>query len=120
HLILSHMRLVVMVAMRYRRQEDPAELIAIGIGGLMKSVDAFDVDHRDSFTAVATAWISNTILAYLKHESYRQHERLPGGALARHRGRAISPADEQDVSRLLDGLSEKESEVICLRYGVDG
>ncbi len=57
-LVGSHMRLVVKVAMRYRRYSVPIEdLISEGAIGLMKAVERFDPDRGFRLSTYALWWI---------------------------------------------------------------
>ncbi len=57
-LIASHMRLVVKVAMQYRRYTVPVEdLISEGTMGLMKAVERFDPDRGFRLSTYALWWI---------------------------------------------------------------
>lgn len=48
---------------------DRRELVATGLIGLIKSVDAFDIDKNNKFATYAVRCINNEILAFINRES---------------------------------------------------
>lgn len=65
-LVSSHMRLVVKLAMQYRRYSVPVEdLISEGTIGLMKSVERFDPDRGFRLSTYALWWIRAAMTDYV-------------------------------------------------------
>lgn len=66
-IILHNTRLVLNVALKYSSMPyELKELIAVGMLGLTKSVDAFDINKNSCFSTYAGVGIENAICAFMK------------------------------------------------------
>ena len=65
-LILSNLRLVLKIALAYRRANVPlVDLLQEGIGGLMQAVEHFDEQRGFKFSTYAVHWIRQAISRYI-------------------------------------------------------
>lgn len=138
-LIEYNLRLVAHVAKKYQSaEEDMEELISIGTIGLIKAVDTFDQEKASKLATYAARCVENEILMYMRVKKKLQRETSyyePIGTdkegneiqLLDIMESAERPALEQiglkddtrKVYELLDQiLSERERQVIIMRYGL--
>ena len=92
---------------RYQIKEinqDPEELLSIGLTGLMKSIDTYDPQKGASFSTYATVCIRNEILMYLRKEKKQEY-----------RVSLESYMDEKETTLRKDFLKE-EKENFTLQY----
>ena len=140
-LIEHNLRLVAHVAKKYQNSgEDLEDLISIGTIGLIKAISTFDHTRCARLSTYAARCIDNELLMMFR--SKKKHSReisLYEPIGTDKEGNEISlldiiespPVDiveeystREDIrfliSVLKDTLSEKEYQVICLRYGLFG
>lgn len=140
-LIERNLRLVAHVVKKYQSlDEDLDDLISIGTIGLIKAVSTFDSKKATRLSTYAARCIDNELLMMLRSKKKHSKEVSLYDPIGTDReGNEISlldiiespPLDVvelystnqniQLLSRLLDScLSDKEYQVICLRYGLFG
>ena len=140
-LIEHNLRLVAHVAKKYQNTgEDLEDLISIGTIGLIKAISTFDVDRSARLSTYAARCIDNELLMMLRSRKKCSREVSLYEPIGTDKeGNEISlldiiespPVDiveeystREDIrfliSVLKDALSEKEYQVICLRYGLFG
>ena len=140
-LIERNMRLVAHVAKKYQNPEDEMEdLISIGTIGLIKAINTFDHTRCARLSTYAARCIDNELLMMFRaKKKYSREISLYEPIGTDKEGNEISlldivespPVDiveqysvREDIRFLLcalkDTLSQKEYQVICLRYGLFG
>ena len=140
-LIERNMRLVAHVAKKYQNPEDEMEdLISIGTIGLIKAISTFDPCRTSKLSTYAARCIDNELLMMLRARKKRSREVSLYEPIGTDReGNEISlldiiespPVDvvedcfqKDSISHLLSHipqiLTQKEYEVICCRYGLNG
>ena len=140
-LIEHNLRLVAHVAKKYQNTgEDLEDLISIGTIGLIKAISTFDIDRSARLSTYAARCIDNELLMMLRSRKKCSREVSLYEPIGTDKeGNEISlldiiespPVDiveeystQEDIrfliSILKDALSEKEYQVICLRYGLFG
>ena len=140
-LIERNLRLVAHIARKYvNAEEDMEDLISIGTIGLIKAVDSFDPNKNPRLAAYAARCIDNELLMMLRSKKKTSREVSLFEPIGTDReGNEISLLDvmeqeqpdiveEMEKARrlgelygLLDSeLSEREREVLTLRYGLVG
>ncbi len=139
-LIERNLRLVVYIARRFENTGINIEdLISIGTIGLIKSINTYDADKNIKLATYASRCIENEILMFLRKTSNRRsevsfdeplntdwdgNELLLSDILGTDSDMVMRPM-EDDVDRklLLDAvekLSEREREIIVMRFGLGG
>ncbi|MBR1391940.1 MAG: RNA polymerase sporulation sigma factor SigK [Lachnospiraceae bacterium] len=138
-LIERNMRLVAHVAKKYQNvNEEMEDLISIGTIGLMKAVDTFREDRGSRLATYAARCIDNELLMYFRS----RRKNAKGVSLYEpigtdKEGNQIHLMDiventEPDVIELMEMdknvrrlyellpqvLTERERQIICLRYGL--
>lgn len=140
-LILHNMRLVAHVARKYLSSEEESEdLISIGTIGLIKAVDSFDFHYGSRFATYAIRCIDNEILMHLRGRRKTRGEvsmyepvgtDKEGNQLALY---DTLECEDEDITEYLERqdyihcimehlpgvLDERESYIICRRYGLFG
>ena len=139
-LIERNLRLVVYTAQKFDNTGSNIEdLISIGTIGLIKAVSSFDNSKNIKLATYASRCIENEILMHLRKISKIKKEVSldePLNTDAEGNELCISDIlscedDEVDVSMdkqdekddlkmVLNGLNEKEKEIMCMRYGLSG
>ncbi|MBR5236859.1 MAG: RNA polymerase sporulation sigma factor SigK [Clostridia bacterium] len=141
-LIEHNLRLVAHVAKKYTQIPggDSDDLISIGTIGLIKAINSFDGAKSTKLATYAARCIENEILMYMRASKKMQQEVSLQDCLGHDSdGNEITfmdilTAEEDDVAekadlnidirklyRYLDAvLSEREKEIIILRYGLKG
>ena len=139
-LIEHNLRLVVYIARRFENTAVNIEdLISIGAIGLIKAVNTFKSSKTVKLATYASRCIENEILMYLRKNSasrgdvsideplntdYDGNELLLSDILGTDADEAIRPleddADREMLMRAIDTLSEREKNIILLRYGFVG
>ena len=139
-LIERNLRLVVYIARRFENTGINIEdLISIGTIGLIKSINTYRTDKNIKLATYASRCIENEILMYLRKNSAQRtevsldeplntdwdgNELLLSDVLGTEADTVMRPIEE-DVDRqlleaALEKLSEREREIIVLRFGLSG
>ena len=136
-LIERNLRLVAHVAKKYQNvDEDMEDLISIGCIGLIKAVDTFDAG-KGRLATYACRCIDNELLMLLRSKKRTSREvslfepigqDKEGNEIhlvdAKKLLASIEESKDRDVSRLIyaldTGLSDREKEILVLRYGLGG
>ena len=139
-LIEHNLRLVVYIARRFENTAVNIEdLISIGAIGLIKAVNTFKSSKTVKLATYASRCIENEILMYLRKNSasrgdvsideplntdYDGNELLLSDILGTDADEVSRPleddADREMLMRAIDTLSEREKNIILLRYGFVG
>jgi RNA polymerase sporulation-specific sigma factor len=140
-LIERNMRLVAHIIKKYQGlEEDLDDLISIGTIGLIKAVSTFDMDKSTRLSTYAARCIDNELLMMLRARKKRSREVSIYDPIGTDKeGNEINLLDIMEappfdvveqytlneniglLSEYLDScLSEKEYEIIKLRYGLFG
>ena len=140
-LIERNLRLVAYIAKKYNTgDKDLEDLISIGTIGLIKGIDSFDESKNIRLATYAARCIDNELLMMLRSEKKTAKDVYLYDSIGKDKeGNEINLIDvieyhdedvvervmlEEHVSKLADGmdqvLSEREKEIICLRYGLGG
>lgn len=140
-LIERNLRLVAHIAKKYQNvDEDMEDLISIGTIGLIKAVESFDASKNSKLATYAARCIDNELLMMLRSKKKTSREVSLYDPIGTDReGNEISlldvtPQEQPDIvdqmelerslgklSGLIDTLlTEREKEIICLRYGLYG
>ena len=138
-LIERNLRLVAHIVKKYCVQgQDAEELISVGIVGLVKAVNTFEVDKGHKLATYAARCIENEILMLLRSQRRQAREVSLYDPIGTDKeGNEINLLDimeskdedvvEQmafsgEVKRLYcyveESLSRREKQVICMRYGL--
>lgn len=140
-LIVHNLRLVSHIVRKYYTQgqnaPDEDDLVSIGTVGLIKAVDSFDITKGSRFATFAAKCIQNEILMHFRRQKKLQsevsiHETIDvdrdGNPLtwgdiigtddnmSEEIGREIMA--RRALSLVATHLTERERQVICLRYGI--
>lgn len=139
-LIERNLRLVAHIAKKYENSNvENDDLISIGTIGLIKGIDSYSLKHNTKITTYCARCIENEILMYFRNKKkYAQDVSFTEPIDCDKDGNTLSlidvMADERSVAediedklrnerlyKVIDGaLSEREKEIIYLRYGLDG
>ena len=140
-LIERNLRLVAHIAKKYQNvDEDMEDLISIGTIGFIKAVESFDSSKNSKLATYAARCIDNELLMMLRSKKKTSREVSLYDPIGTDReGNEISlldvtPQEQPDIvdqmelerslgklSGLIDTLlTEREKEIICLRYGLYG
>ena len=139
-LIEHNLRLVVYIARRFENTGINIEdLISIGTIGLIKAVNTFDANKNIKLATYASRCIENEILMYLRKTSNHRleisldeplntdwdgNELLLSEVLGTDSDMVMRPleddADRQLLAQALAKLSEREQNIIVMRFGLGG
>lgn len=139
-LVEHNLRLVVYIAKKFENTNICIEdLISIGTIGLMKAVNTFKPDKKIKLATYASRCIENEILMYLRKHNARKsevsfdeplnvdwdgNELLLSDVLGTENDTVEADMEEKAELELLKGamsrLSDREREIINLRYGLSG
>lgn len=140
-LIERNMRLVAHLVKKYHSMDRETEdLISVGTIGLIKAVNTFDIDKNNRLAAYASKCVENELLMMFRSEKKRARESSLYEPLGTDtEGNSIRLLDileceEEDVLERVDReektgklyelistlLSDREREIISLRYGLFG
>lgn len=139
-LIQHNMRLVAHVVKKYNQSEEADDLISVGCLGLIKAINTYRLNHGTQFSTYAAKCIDNEILMLIrankKHKNNLSIEDVLGaddenneitiGDLNFDADENVEKiVDERLVSEslekvLLNNLSKREYQIMCLRYGLFG
>lgn len=140
-IIIEHnIKFVIYVVLRYysKMPYEKNELVSVGILGLIKSVDTFDVEKNIPFLKYASKCINNEILMYNRREKkHLQVLSFENSVEMDMDGRELKIADvivddshdfveEYEkkesmaiINKLLFSLSEKEKNIVFLYFGLN-
>lgn len=139
-LIERNLRLVVYTAQKFENTNVNIEdLISIGTIGLIKAVSSFDNSKNIKLATFASRCIENEILMHLRkvakikkevsldeplNTDTEGNELCISDILSGDIDEVSKNMDKQDESsnlnQVLNELSEKEKEIMCMRYGLSG
>lgn len=138
-LIEHNLRLVMYIAKRFESNKlDLADLVSVGSIGLIKAIDSYKLDKNIKLATYASRCIENEILMYLRKvnktlndlsldDSMASEEDNNGLSLGELIPDDKCPTDavelEDDKNNLracLNTLNEREKQIICMRYGLNG
>lgn len=139
-LIEHNLRLVVYIAKRFENTGINIEdLISIGTIGLIKAVNTFKPDKKIKLATYSSRCIENEILMYLRkthgqktevsfdeplNTDYDGNELLLSDVLGTDNDTVMRPleddADKQLLFEALDRLSQREREIVLMRFGIGG
>lgn len=140
-LVLHNMRLVAHVAKKYvSSEEDQEDLISIGTIGLMKAVDSFRPEYGNKFATYAIRCVDNELLMHLRAKKKQRREVSMFEPIGTDKeGNQIQLVDvlefhDKNVAdevakreqmkkikaHMKEVLTERESFIICRRYGIGG
>ena len=137
-LIKRNMRLVAHIVKKYKgSNKTTQDLISIGTIGLIKAVNNFKLDKNTKLATYAARCIENEILMHLRKTKKLQQEKMIYDPIGSDKeGNEISlidilgtsadivskevelMLDEEKLYKRLKNLSEREQEVLKLRYGL--
>jgi RNA polymerase sporulation-specific sigma factor len=139
-LIERNLRLVVYTAQKFDNTNVNIEdLISIGTIGLIKAVESFDNNKNIKLATYASRCIENEILMHLRktakikkeisldeplNTDSEGNELCISDILSSETDEVDFSMDKQDekddLNKVLNDLSEKEKEIMCMRYGLSG
>lgn len=139
-LVEHNLRLVVYIAKKFENTNICIEdLISIGTIGLIKAVNTFNAEKKIKLATYASRCIENEILMYLRKHNARKsevsfdeplnvdwdgNELLLSDVLGTENDTVEANMEEEAEIELLKGamerLSDREREIINLRYGLSG
>lgn len=138
-LIEHNLRLVAHIAKKYENtQEDKDDILSIGIIGLMKAVDSYQITANNKLATYAARCIENEILMHLRANKNKRNLIYLQSPVAMDKdGNEVELLDliedknidimaayekkamHQDLANALKTLSSREYEIISRRYGID-
>lgn len=139
-LIRHNMRLVVHIVKKYSNYNDPDELISVGSIGLVKAINTYSGDKGTQLATYAARCIDNEILMTLRaNKKFKANKSLYEPISYDKDGNEVALIDligqdeESVLSKVENGivrdklaelvksqLGEREYQIICLRYGLNG
>ena len=139
-LIEHNLRLVVYTAQKFDNTSAQIEdLISIGTIGLIKAVSSFDNGKNIKMATYASRCIENEILMHLRKISKIKrevsldeplntdadgNELCISDILSSENDEVTKNMDKQDekdnLKRVLNELTQKEKDIMCMRYGLSG
>ena len=139
-LIESNLRLVAHVAKKYSGERDNEDLISIGIIGLIKAINSFDINKGNRLGTYAAKCIENEMLMMFRNEKKRSRDVSLNEPIGTDKeGNTIClidvvESDNEDVISNMERqenvemirdivenkLTKREREIIERRYGMNG
>ena len=139
-LIEHNLRLVVYIAKRFENTGINLEdLISIGTIGLIKPVNTFQSDRKIKLATYSSRCIENEILMFIRKISNQKselsldepintdwdgNELLLSDVLGTDADIVLRPieadADQKMLMQAIDQLTQREREIVVLRYGLEG
>ena len=139
-LVEHNLRLVVYIAKRFENTGVGLEdLVSIGTLGLIKAVNTFRADKNIKLATYASRCIENEILMYIRKRGnvrnevsideplnvdWDGNELLLSDVLGSEEDGVACELERREerevIRRAISRLSEREQEIICLRYGFGG
>ncbi len=140
NLIEHNLRLVAHIVKKYYTgTKNPEDLMSIGTIGLIKAIDSFDVSNGARFATYASRCVQNEILMYFRSQKKLLNEVSINEAIDMDKdGNPLTYIDiiscddtiaediysrincRKAVDIIQKDLSDREKEIIVLRYGLDG
>ena len=138
-LIEHNLRLVAHIVKKYYSSSSfQDDLVSIGIIGLIKSIDTYDIDRGAKFTTYASKCIQNEILMYFRSQKKHQNEVSLSETIDIDKdGNPLTYSDiiscddtiaegielkiysRKAVEIIKRVLNEREKQIIVLRYGLN-
>ena len=138
NLIEHNLRLVAHIAKKYENtQEDKDDILSIGILGLMKAVDSYQITANNKLATYAARCIENEILMHLRSTKNKRNLIYLQSPVAMDKdGNEVELLDliedksidimasyekkamHQDLNEALKSLNSREYEIIARRYGI--
>lgn len=138
-LIEHNLRLVVFLAKKYENTTyDIEDLVSIGSIGLIKGINTYKIDKNIKLATYASRCISNEILMFLRKNKRKRAEVSLEDALNYDAegnelhledilGTEIDlvpneyekQVDKEVLSKEIEGLPDRDKEIMTLRYGLD-
>ena len=138
-LIEHNLRLVAHIAKEYENtQEDKDDILSIGIIGLMKAVDSYQITANNKLATYAARCIENEILMHLRATKNKRNLIYLQSPVAMDKdGNEVELLDliedknidimasyekkslNRDLKEALKNLNSREYEIIARRYGID-
>ncbi len=138
-LIEHNLRLVVFLAKKYENTTyDIEDLVSIGSIGLIKGINTYKIDKNIKLATYASRCISNEILMFLRKNKRKRAEVSLEDALNYDAegnelhledilGTEIDlvpneyekQVDKEVLSKEIEGLSDRDKEIMILRYGLN-
>lgn len=138
-LIEHNLRLVAHIAKKYENtQEDKDDILSIGILGLIKAVDSYQITANNKLATYAARCIENEILMHLRSNKNKRNLIYLQSPVAMDKdGNEVELLDliedksidimasyekktmHQDLNEALKSLNSREYEIIARRYGID-
>lgn len=137
-LILHNIRLVIKVINKYDNLPyEKEDLLSIGIIGLIKALDNFDINREMKFSSLATACINNEIISFLRKEKRKILSISLDQKISIDSDKTINDIikdknidiendylknEETNILlNLINNLTEREKNIIYLKFGfIDG
>jgi len=139
-LVTHNLRLVAHVVKKYNQSAEADDLISVGSVGLIKAVNTFRYDKNTQFATYAAKCIENEILMLLRVNKKHQQVLSLSECLGKDKdGNEVSimdiiPDEDEDVAKNVENsiftekllkvikssLSNREYQIICYRYGLNG
>lgn len=140
-IIKSNIRLVRHIAKQYSTEGyDFEDLVSIGIIGLIKAVDTYDVTKNIKFSTYSSRCINNEILMSIRKNNTNniQKVNIEDTLSCDFEGNELKYLDiledknsdfvtkifdnylSKELLNIIDSLSEKEKELVTLYFGFDG
>lgn len=139
-LIERNLRLVVYIAKRFDNTGvDLEELVSVGTIGLIKAVKSYDSEKKIKLATYASRCIENEILMFLRkmvktrneisldeplNVDYEGNKLLLGDVLGTDGGEIYreveSEVEKSILMELFSRLDERDREILCMRYGLNG
>lgn len=127
HLISSHLRLVVRIAMDFQRRwmQNVLDLIQEGNVGLVRAVSKFDPEKGIKFSYYATFWIKAYILKFIM-DNWRlvkigttQTQRKLFYNLNKERQQLVAQGFDPDAATLAERLNVTEEQIVEMEQRLD-
>ena len=138
-LIIHNLRLVAHIVKKYKTAGDADDFISVGIIGLIKAINTYSLDKGTQLSTYASRCIENEILMLLRiskkhNQVYSLEESLGNDKDGNEITLSdIIPINERSVDKIVESkimteeliagmkkiLSEREFNIIVLRYGVN-
>ena len=139
-LINHNLRLVAHIVKKYAGTSEADDLISVGTIGLIKAINTFEYGKGTQLSTYAARCIENEILMLLRINKKHKNVVSLEDSLGQDKdGNDIEladviPSDEDDILNIVSNkvitqkiyklikekLSQREAEIIKLRYGIDG